>query len=389
MSGIKASTVAPTTNELRAQVKELRLRQGLSQRDLAARVGVTRQAVGAIEVGTYVPNTAVALRLARALGCRVENLFLWEGDVATRQIDLAAGPPGAGRRVALGQVRGHWIAHPIDGQGVAETGFLPADAIAGGNRSRRAGPPSAGLLATRREVERAALLLGCDPALAILATLVARRNPEVRLTWVAAASAAALTAVRRGEAHAGGTHLRGKEDGSRHPPPAARALSPTGGLVISFARWEEGLMISSRARARIRSVGDLAHRDVRIVNRQRGAGARALLDERLASFGIPATRVRGYDRVVPGHVAAAAAVAAGGADAAIGLRATAAAFSLTFLPLAEERFDIAIPSDHLEHPAIATMLDLLQRRELRSDLSGLPGYDASCTGQVVAEVRAT
>jgi molybdate-binding protein/DNA-binding XRE family transcriptional regulator len=389
MSGIKASMAPPTTDELRVQVKELRLRQGLSQRDLAARVGITRQAIGAIEAGTYVPNTAVALRLARALGCRVENLFLWEGDVAAQQVELAAGPPGAARRVALGQVRGHWIAHPIDGQGVAETGFVPADAIAGGSRSRRAGPPSAGLLAAQRDVERAALLLGCDPALAILAALVARRNPEARLTWVAASSAAALTAVRRGEAHAGGTHLRGREDGGRRSPPATRALSPTGGLVVCFARWEEGLMVSLRAGTRIRSVGDLAHREVRIVNRQRGAGARALLDEHLASCGIPARRVRGYDRIVPGHVAAAAAVAAGGADAAIGLRATAAAFGLTFLPLAEERFDIAIPSDHLEHPAIATMLDLLQRRELRSDLSGLPGYDASCTGQVVAEVRAS
>ena len=43
--------------------------------DLAAQAGVTRQAIYAIEAGTYVPNTAVALRLARALETSVETLF--------------------------------------------------------------------------------------------------------------------------------------------------------------------------------------------------------------------------------------------------------------------------------------------------------------------------
>jgi putative molybdopterin biosynthesis protein len=48
---------------------------GLSQQALATRCGLTRQAVNAIEAGQYIPNTAVALRLARVLGCRVEDLF--------------------------------------------------------------------------------------------------------------------------------------------------------------------------------------------------------------------------------------------------------------------------------------------------------------------------
>ncbi|MBY0274331.1 helix-turn-helix transcriptional regulator, partial [Candidatus Binatia bacterium] len=59
----------------RTRLREVRAARGLSQQELAARCALTRQSVGAIESGRYVPNTGVALALARALGCRVEDLF--------------------------------------------------------------------------------------------------------------------------------------------------------------------------------------------------------------------------------------------------------------------------------------------------------------------------
>src|SRR4029453_211213 len=57
------------------RLRRRRQEAGLSQQALATRCGLTRQAVNAIEAGQYVPNTLVALRLARALGSRVEELF--------------------------------------------------------------------------------------------------------------------------------------------------------------------------------------------------------------------------------------------------------------------------------------------------------------------------
>src|SRR5580698_6934082 len=53
----------------------IRKSRGVAAADLAAQAGVTRQAIYAIEAGTYIPNTVVALRLARALETSVEELF--------------------------------------------------------------------------------------------------------------------------------------------------------------------------------------------------------------------------------------------------------------------------------------------------------------------------
>ncbi len=64
----------PIANALRS----LRQAAKLSQLDLARRAGTTRQTIGALEAGSYAPTLAVALRLARALDCRVDDLFWLE-----------------------------------------------------------------------------------------------------------------------------------------------------------------------------------------------------------------------------------------------------------------------------------------------------------------------
>src|SRR5437879_3045534 len=63
-------------NNLRAT----RTRLGRSQQELATAAGVTRQTVGGIEAGLFSPSALVALRLAKALGCRLEELFWLEED---------------------------------------------------------------------------------------------------------------------------------------------------------------------------------------------------------------------------------------------------------------------------------------------------------------------
>jgi len=61
--------------ELRNHLKQHRARVDLTQQELGDRVGVRRQTILAIEKGHYVPSTLVALRIARELGMRVDELF--------------------------------------------------------------------------------------------------------------------------------------------------------------------------------------------------------------------------------------------------------------------------------------------------------------------------
>ena len=61
--------------ELGNRIREARDARGLTQAELAERIGVSRKTVNTVENGVFVPSTIVALKLAGALGCRVEDLF--------------------------------------------------------------------------------------------------------------------------------------------------------------------------------------------------------------------------------------------------------------------------------------------------------------------------
>ncbi|WP_421739360.1 helix-turn-helix transcriptional regulator [Caulobacter sp.] len=64
-----------TDAALLSQLKTLRTQAGLTQADLAERVGVTRKTINTVENGVFIPSTVLALKLARALSTTVEGLF--------------------------------------------------------------------------------------------------------------------------------------------------------------------------------------------------------------------------------------------------------------------------------------------------------------------------
>ena len=359
--------------------------------------------VSAIEGSKYIPNTVVALRLGRILGCRVEELFELPDGEEEREVEVVASdavPPAAETgpvRAVVGYARGRWVAHPLTARRALQEGFAPADAVLPGrgaaavaaDAGRRCGTARLWLDAER--LERTALLLGCDPALGIVAghmARLARGHDPARLSWLEAGSAAALAAVADGTAHLAGLHLRDGETGEFNVPQATRALAATGGVVVAFSRWEQGFVVAPGNPKAVRSAADLVREDVRLVNREPGAGSRALLDQMLVGAGVPQSAVRGYDRQVASHFQVAGTVAAGAADAGIALAAAAAAYGLDFVPLVDVRFDVAIPADHLRHPAVALFLEALQTRALREELRVLPGYDVGEMGAVRAEVAA-
>ncbi|GIW05981.1 MAG: hypothetical protein KatS3mg060_0786 [Dehalococcoidia bacterium] len=371
-----------STTAWESRVRAARRHAGLTQQELADRVGLSRQALNAIETGRSIPNTAVALRLARALGCPVEDLFAEsEPDVVDR-VHFPLPVPAGAVRLTLARVRGRWVGYPLArGHDVLE-GFAAADGLLT-SRDRFG---QARLLAPHTHLEHTAVLLGCDPSLSIVAAHLARQRSDVRLLWVSAASETALATVAAGEAHVAGSHLWDPAARTFNVAHAERALAGIGGIVVRYASWELGFVVPPGNPKGVRSVADLAGTGVRIVNRELGAGSRTFLDDRLSELGAPPTAVLGYDRVVPSHLEVARAVASGAADAGIALRATADVFGLDFAPLTEAQFDLTIPRDHLDHPAIGILLEVVQSARLRDELRTLPGYEVSQLGKVVAKV---
>lgn len=349
-------------------VREIRSRSGLSAATLAAKIGVTRQTIHAIESGSYAPNTTVALKLARELGVGVQDLFRLEAQSDSPQAtaQLAGGSTYAGAPLRLGRVDGKLVAVPWS----PEVFAVPfADATALGDSS--AGCVTAGLWDGRNVDEGRLLIAGCDPAVSILAGSL-QRLAQVELIAVPSSSRKALQLLEDGLVHLAGTHL---SKSAAHIPLNCR--------VFTFAVWEEGLVVAKANPKGIRGFGDLAGA-VRIINRELGSGSRALLDGGLAAAGLTGDAVAGYERIAPGHLSAAMAVARGEADCCIAPRIAANVFGLDFLPLLAERYELVIPEQRLDLPAVQALLDVLQRSSLRRELEALGGYDTAATGSEVS-----
>ena len=360
----------PVTNQL-GQVRKAR---GISAADLAAKAGISRQTIYAIEAGTYVPNTEVTLRLARVLEVSVEELFsLPEEASASQPLSadlLSSAAPVKGQPVRLARVGNRRVGVPVS----ARPYFLPdADGVVTGRASVRA-------FAADDPSRKQLVLAGCDPATNLLARMVERAG--VDLIPAAASSKLALRWLQEGKVHVAGSHLEDPATGEFNLPYLKSEFPREEFAVVTFARWEEGLVVAKGNPRGVRSVADLP--GVRFINREPGSGSRALLDQRLKQAGIPAKTIAGYARTAHGHLAAAYAIVSGEADCCLATRSAARTFDLDFIPLHNERYDLVMRRNTLALPATQAFLDVLHRASLRRQLEALAGYDTAQTGSLLA-----
>ena len=369
--------------KIKNQLAEIRKSRGIGASDLARRVNVSRQTVYAIEAGTYVPNTEVALRLAQELEVTVDELFtLQENPQKPESLsaDVLSGSAHAkGQPVRVCRIKSRWVGVPVS----ASPYYMPAaDGIIGsaGRSSRRA---ELVVFAKDEASEKRLVLAGCDPAASLLAQMVEKIS-GIEIIPAAASSKLALGWLKEGKVHIAGTHLEDPRTGEFNLPFVRKEFPDKDFSVITFAHWEEGLVVAPENPKRVRKVEDIARKTVRFVNREPGSGSRALLDRLMGNAGIDSERVHGYDRVVHGHLAAAYCVLSREADVCLATRSAAQTFGLDFIPLHSERYDLVLRKQTTGLPAIQTFLDVLQRATLRRKLEVLAGYDTSETGSLIA-----
>jgi molybdate-binding protein/DNA-binding XRE family transcriptional regulator len=373
---------------LETGLRRARLRSGLKQSELAERAGISRQTLSVLESGRGHPSTEVALHLARVLGCRVEELF-WlrdEGGEVTAELASGAELRGAkAERALIGSVAGRWVAHPLSpedplGLTTSADALLVRSARADHTVRLRA-------LRTPEALQANVLVAGCDPGLAVLAGRVEDRKPGQRLRWIPVSSDAALKMLGRGHAHVAGAHLFDEEAGEYNLPFVRRAFGGRPMMVVTFAHLEEGFAVARGNPRRIRKPEDIARPEVRLVNREPGAGARRLLDRLLRKARVPPSAIEGYEHLLRGHLEVAQAVALGAADVGVVARSAAIAHGLDFIPLSEERFDLVFPKEWSGDARAGFIVDTLEGRAFRRELASLGGYDTRESGHMVTELK--
>jgi putative molybdopterin biosynthesis protein len=348
---------------------------------LAHLVGVSRQTIYAMEAASYVPNTTVALKLARVLEVGVEDLFVLPETVPaphlrTEQVVLLPAPEKAhsGQPVELCRIERRLIA---SAPSPMPWYFPVSDGILSGPPRR--GAAQVQVFETETDFSNRLLVGGCDPGISVLARHAQAAGIELVLAH--RNSSQALRLLKDDCVHIAGTHLRDETSGESNLPVISRMFPKHQIAVVSFAVWEEGIVTARGNPKAIRGIEDFARPGVSIVNREAGAGSRALLDAHLKRLGIPVRKVRGYDREIHGHLPAAWHVQTGAADCCIATAAAARLFGLGFIPLVSERYDLAIRRQRLETPSVQHLLDILSLSRFRRELEGLGGYDTRATGR--------
>jgi len=358
-----------------------RQKRGLSAIELAKKIEVSRQTIYAMETGTYVPNTAIALKLARVLDVRVEDLFRLDcadAPVAVETAELMPSEEEAhpGLPVQICEVEKRLVA-------MLPTPFVwglpPADAVLL-DTGKRGGKAKIQLFNNNEEklFSKRLLIAGCDPGISVLLRQLQREGVEA----VAASrnSSQSLDLLKRSMVHVAGSHLKDDATGESNLP-VIRKQFPKGSVaVVSYAFWEEGIVIARGNPKGIRGIDDMARKGVRIVNREPGSGIRLKLDTYLKKRGIRARDVKGYGTVAPGHLPAAWQVKTGEADCCLATKTAACVFGLDFITLERERYDLVIQKQNLSHPGVQVLLDILGRTAFRRELEGLGGYDTHVAG---------
>ncbi len=290
-------------------------------------------------------------------------------------------------RVAVGKVGKNVMATPISrGAGVI-TSLVRADGIVRIPRfsegADAGSPVTVHLYRTPREIEKTIVAIGShDLTLDLMAQFLAEKEGAWRLASANVGSLGGLVALRRGESHLGGSHLLDPETGVYNESYIHRYLPNQEIVLVTLVGREQGWIVPAGNPKGLAGWADAANPDVQVVNRQRGAGTRVLFDYELAQRDLTPEQVNGYDREEYTHLAVAAAVASGVADAGLGIRAAARALDLGFVPLAHEQYQLVMPKAHFESDLLKPLLDLLHDDRFKTAVAALPGYDVTPMGEI-------
>ncbi len=220
-----------------------------------------------------------------------------------------------------------------------------------------------------------------DLAVELLGRMLEQRSPSVSMSTEFLGSAGGLMALARGEADIAGSHLWDEETGLYNVPFVQKILPGRPVALVNLVTRLQGLIVPSGNPQDLRSLQDLTKPGVEFMNRQLGSGTRVWLDVRLKQAAIDPASVSGYHAEETTHIGVARAVKEGRATAGLGIQAAAVAFGLDFIRLGEERYDLVIPGELWDDPAVSAVRSAIVSAPFKEALLALGGYEVSHTGE--------
>lgn len=289
-------------------------------------------------------------------------------------------------RVKVGRVGGRLVASPLARGAGAAMSLVRSDGfcvIGQDSEGAEAGEQVDVILSRGLSgLDRTVVSIGShDLILDVIADLLPDMFCGARLSSAHVGSLGGILALKNGEAHIAPVHLLDEATGEYNIPVLRKLLADRPMALIKGVGRSQGIMVEKGNPLGISGIGDLTR--CRYVNRQRGAGTRVLLDYTLKKAGVEPSSITGYSREAATHMAVAAAISGGSADAGMGVLSAARAMNLDFVFVGSEEYDFAIPAEYLDLPHIKAFISTLKSAEFIQKLDDIGGYTHERCGEVV------
>lgn len=337
-----------------SRLRERRLECGLTQSELAARAGVSRQLVAAVEAGRNTPAVDAALGLARALATSAEELF---GDRPADIVPAVGGPLRDGAAIRVGRVDERLVGAELADHGVAGAAWAHPDGLLKDGKLRLfPGASPAGCV-----------LAGCDPAFGVAEAML-RGLGTRSLLAISASTGAALAALARGGVHAAVVH----------GPPRHLPKAPVPVIRFHLARWQVGLAVPPRLRGH--SFDSVLSSGLPLVRRDPAASSQQAVERSLHAARIGPLP---SGPQAAGHLDAAR-IAATINGAAVTTEGAARAFELSFLALEEHAVEVWVTERWCDdHPGVDALVEILSTSAFTARVAHFGGYDLTHCGERV------
>ncbi|KMZ41392.1 MULTISPECIES: helix-turn-helix transcriptional regulator [Bacillales] len=229
------------------------------------------------------------------------------------------------------------------------------------------------------------IISGQDVSLDLLAGHLEKKDEAYRPLRSYVGSLNSLVAMYTGKADIVSTHLYDGDSNEYNIPYIRRILCGHRFVVINMlSRWA-GFYVQAGNPKQIKAWSDFTKPGIRMVNREKGSGARTLIEEQFRLAKIAGSDVIGYEREESNHLAVAGVVARREADVGVGIEKAASLVGVEFVPTVRERYDLVLLKNKDNEQLIQAVLDVLRSRPFQKELEAVGGYDLSQTGKIMYE----
>jgi putative molybdopterin biosynthesis protein len=194
-----------------------------------------------------------------------------------------------------------------------------------------------------------------------------------------------LISMYNGECDIVSLHLFDGDTGEYNLPYIKKILVGFPYILINLLSRKAGLYVKKGNPLNITTWTELNRDDVKIINREKGSGARILLDEQLRINKIPSRNIQGYEHEESNHLSVASAISTGIADVGVGIEKAAKIVGIDFVPKITEQYDLVILKTPESERLISTVKGILSSQQFQAEVNSLGDYDTSQTGKIIYE----